>query len=150
MKIKILLLFAISFLMASCDKQQIWNEKTKEVEVKFKLVKDGSDPTQIELEENVLIHHSDIKRAYAVKDIRGRFNVALEMTEERPKKFSEITQKNMGRRLAVLFNDQVITTPEILAQIQTGDAHVSGNFSKEESNEIAKGIMKYQFNRSAS
>ena len=145
-KIKILGLLAITILFTSCDKQQSWGETTKEIEVTFKLVKASNDPPQIELEENVLILPSDIKGATVVKNHIGRINVALEMTEEGRKKFSEITQNNTGRRIAILFNDQVISTPEILGQIQNGKAQVSGHFSEEECNEMVRGIMKYQFN----
>jgi preprotein translocase subunit SecD len=171
MKIKMLFLVAVSCLITSCgqdkiwddttkeveeefepvkienDSGQIWSDTTKEVEVTFKLVRTEHNSNQIELEEKVLIDTLDINRAYVAKGYKDRFSVFLEMTEEGRNKLSDITGKNIGRRLAILFNDQVVSSPSIQAKIRSGHVHVSGWFSKEEGIEIVKGIMKSKFNK---
>ena len=52
-------------------------------------------------------------------------------------KFGEITQKNIGRRFAVVLDNKVITAPVIRGAILGGSGIIEGSFTTESANELA-------------
>ncbi len=52
-------------------------------------------------------------------------------------KFGDITQKNVGRRFAVVLDNKVITAPVIRTAIIGGRGIIEGNFTVESANELA-------------
>ncbi|PZP83795.1 MAG: protein translocase subunit SecD [Azospirillum brasilense] len=52
-------------------------------------------------------------------------------------KFGEITQKNIGKRFAVVLDNKVITAPVIRGAILGGSGIIEGNFTVESANELA-------------
>ncbi len=52
-------------------------------------------------------------------------------------KFGRITTDNVGRRLAIVLDDQVISAPNINEPITTGKGMISGNFSFQEATDLA-------------
>lgn len=59
----------------------------------------------------------------------GQPEVSLEFTEAGAKKFGEITQRNLGRQLAIFLDNQPVTTPVVNEAILSGQARISGNFT---------------------
>ncbi len=53
------------------------------------------------------------------------------------KKFAEVTTKNRGRRLAIVLDNKVISSPVINEPIVGGDGHITGNFTVESASELA-------------
>jgi preprotein translocase subunit SecD len=53
------------------------------------------------------------------------------------RKFGEITQKNIGRRFAVVLDNKVITAPVIRSAILGGRGIIEGNFTVESANQLA-------------
>ncbi|NOZ32339.1 MAG: protein translocase subunit SecD [Alphaproteobacteria bacterium] len=51
--------------------------------------------------------------------------------------FGEITSANVGRRFAIVLDNQVITAPNILSPITGGSGQISGNFTAESANDLA-------------
>lgn len=51
--------------------------------------------------------------------------------------FGEITSKNVGKRFAIVLDNQVITAPVIQQAITGGSGQISGNFTPETSNDLA-------------
>lgn len=51
--------------------------------------------------------------------------------------FGEITSANIGRRFAIVLDEQVITAPVIQAAITGGSGQISGNFTAESANDLA-------------
>ena len=52
-------------------------------------------------------------------------------------KFSEITEMNTGKRLAIVLDDNVYSAPVIREKIPSGRAQITGNFSVQEANDLA-------------
>jgi preprotein translocase subunit SecD len=63
--------------------------------------------------------------------------VSLEFTPEGAKKFAEITQRNLGKPVAILLDGQIRTAPMVQSVISDGRAVITGGFSLEE----AKGLV---------
>jgi SecD/SecF fusion protein len=51
--------------------------------------------------------------------------------------FAEVTRENIGRRMAIVLDGELITAPVINSQIPGGRAVISGNFTVREAHEIA-------------
>lgn len=53
------------------------------------------------------------------------------------KKFAEITKKNVGKILAIVLDNEVVTAPRINTPILGGNGIISGNFTTAEANQVA-------------
>ena len=72
--------------------------------------------------------------------IGGNFNepyVSLDMTGRGGKIFATITEKNVGRRMAIVLDEIVRSAPVIRERILGGSAQISGSFSHEEAADLA-------------
>tara|TARA_B100000963_G_scaffold355219_1_gene373049 strand:- start:7410 stop:8957 length:1548 start_codon:yes stop_codon:yes gene_type:complete len=53
------------------------------------------------------------------------------------KKFAYATKNNIGRRLAIIIDNEVVSAPVVRDAITTGNGQISGSFSVEEANNLA-------------
>lgn len=63
--------------------------------------------------------------------------VQIELNNEGTKEFAQLTEKNVGKRLAIIFNDEVVAIPVINEPILHGKMVIQGNFSINEAKKIA-------------
>lgn len=62
--------------------------------------------------------------------------VALEFSPEGAKKFEELTDRNMGKPLAIFLDNQIITAPVVQNIISDGRAIISGDFTIAEAKKL--------------
>lgn len=62
--------------------------------------------------------------------------VALNFNDEGKDLFREITEKNIGKRIAIYLDDQQVTAPVVQAVIRDGQAVINGDFDLEEAKEL--------------
>jgi hypothetical protein len=67
--------------------------------------------------------------------------IGVELTPGGAKKFSALTEGNIGKRLAILVDGNVISAPIIMAHITGNRTMITGNFTENEAKRIADGIM---------
>lgn len=67
----------------------------------------------------------------------GKPVVEIKFTKEGGEKFSKITQNNIGKRLAMVLDNNVISAPLVKEKISEGTAVISGEFSLEEAKKLA-------------
>ncbi|KJR99483.1 MAG: preprotein translocase subunit SecF [Desulfobulbaceae bacterium BRH_c16a] len=94
--------------------------------------------TPILLENKILMTGDMVKDAQV--RIGGNFNepyVSLDMTNQGGKIFANITEKNVGRRLAIVLDEVVRSAPVIRDRILGGSAQITGSFSHEEAADLA-------------
>ncbi len=106
-----------------------------------KLTKDyeilpGQEGEWFLLEKLPVITGADLKTAYTTTDEFGMPAVAFELTDKGSKAFAEATEKNIGRRLAIVLDKRVISAPVIRSRI-SDRGQISGNFNAEEAKELA-------------
>lgn len=53
------------------------------------------------------------------------------------RKFGEVTKNNIGRQLAIVLDNEVISAPVIQSAIMGGSGVITGNFTSEDANELA-------------
>jgi protein-export membrane protein SecD len=64
--------------------------------------------------------------------------VSLQFDSEGKKLFAEITQKNLGKSVAIFLDDKLISSPRVQSEITDGNAVITGGFSIDEAKEMAK------------
>jgi len=67
----------------------------------------------------------------------GKPVVSLNFTKEGGQKFAEITKRNIGKPLAIVLDDEVISAPLVQGEITGGSAQISGQFSLEEAKNLS-------------
>jgi len=81
---------------------------------------------------------ADLKSADVQFDqTTGKPVVALEFTKEGTVKFADLTQKNIGKPLPILLDNQVISYPNVNEAITGGKAQITGDFTTDEAKKLA-------------
>ncbi len=89
--------------------------------------------------ENKILMTGDMIKDAQVR-IGGNFNepyVSLDLTGRGGKVFAHITEKNVGRRMAIVLDGAVRSAPVIRERILGGSAQISGSFTHEEASDLA-------------
>jgi len=80
---------------------------------------------------------ADLKSATTVFDQNtGKPSVSIEFNEEGSKKFEEITARNIGKPLAIILDNGIVSAPQVNEKIIGGKAQISGGFTVEEANKL--------------
>lgn len=66
--------------------------------------------------------------------------VALEFNNEGSKLFEEITQKNIGKKIAIYIDGQLISAPTVQEKISGGKAQITGNFTVEKAKNLVQNL----------
>lgn len=64
--------------------------------------------------------------------------INLEFDEEGTKLFAEITKRNIGKRVAILIDGEIITNPTVNSEIPNGKAQITGSYTTQEANDLVK------------
>lgn len=92
--------------------------------------------------ENVVITGNDIKdakAAYSTDPVTKmqKAVVSLELNPEGAKKFAEGTKDNVGKIIAILLDDNIISAPSVAEPITDGKCQISGSMTIEEAGDLA-------------
>jgi preprotein translocase subunit SecD len=133
-------------LVAGCGRSN-----DREVKLEFRIVE--TEPAEglaemtfpgtgesLYLHDEILLSNADVDTA-RVTTLNGRPAVEVIMTEDGAKKFALLTRKNIGKRVGILVDGKLVTAPVIRSQIFRGKALINGDFTREEAERIAKGIV---------
>lgn len=88
-----------------------------------------------------VINGKDVKKAYVTFDEYNRPQVTLELNETGKTKFADATGKYLGQRIAVYMDEDMLTNPTVINQINDGNAVITGMESTEEATRIAQLIQ---------
>jgi preprotein translocase subunit SecD len=89
------------------------------------------------LYDEVLLDGSTIKRAQVATDQFGKAEVIFELSAEGGKQFAQITEVNVGKRLAIILDDKIMTMPAIRERIPGGQVRITGDFTMKDAQDIA-------------
>ena len=67
----------------------------------------------------------------------GRPCVSMQMNSDGARRWSQITKQNIGKAVAIVLDDAVYTAPRILTQIDGGNSQITGNFTIEDTKDLA-------------
>lgn len=66
--------------------------------------------------------------------------ISLEFNDEGAKIFEELTEKNVGKPLAIYIDNQLISAPVVQEKISGGKAQITGNFTVEEAKSLVRNL----------
>ena len=99
----------------------------------------GDTPNErYQLEERVALegkHISDARLAF--NQDTGEPVVNFKLDNEGARRFGDMTKHNVGRALAIVLDDRVVTAPVIRSAIQGGSGEISGSFTSASANDLA-------------
>ncbi|MCA9403254.1 MAG: protein translocase subunit SecD [Candidatus Omnitrophica bacterium] len=101
----------------------------------LRYTRDENDP--VLLEADSILDGENIKDAQPNLDQGNQPIVSMSFDSVGAKKFADITRKNVGRRLAIVMDNQVLSAPVINEPILGGNGQISGNFTFEEAQLLA-------------
>lgn len=81
-----------------------------------------------------------LKRADVTFDEFSKPQVSLEFDSEGAKIFEQLTEKNVGKRLAIFIDQNLISAPVVREKISGGKAVITGNFTLEEAKKLAENL----------
>ena len=85
----------------------------------------------------VVLTGSDLKDAKAQVSQGNQAVVGLEFSEEGGKKFADLTARNVGKKIAIELDGEVLTAPVVQEAITGGHAQISGSRNVEEAEHLA-------------
>lgn len=94
-------------------------------------------------EYNVLMTGDQVATAKAgmVEGTTGnQYVVQLTLTDEGAKTFAEITEANVGKRIAIIYDGEVVSAPTVQTAITGGQCEITGLSSYEEAENLASTI----------
>ena len=70
-------------------------------------------------------------------DQMGHPCVSMQMNSDGARQWSQITKMNINRAVAIVLDDAVYSAPRILSQIDGGNSQITGNFTIEDTKDLA-------------
>ncbi|MCH5302994.1 MAG: protein translocase subunit SecD, partial [Prevotella sp.] len=67
----------------------------------------------------------------------GRPCVTMQMNSDGARRWSQITKQNIGKAVAIVLDDAVYSAPRIMTQIDGGNSQITGNFTIEDTKDLA-------------
>jgi len=111
----------------------------EDYELKYIKEKKEASAEPVLLEKKAALSGTHIKDArvdFATNGL-GEPKISLSFDNQGAKQFAELTQKNVGQRLAIVLDGEVLSAPNIREAILSGDAEISGLFTFEEASLLA-------------
>ncbi len=131
------------------DPSRIKNLLGKTAQLNFRLVTDkdddfGSEKMISENEEEVIVSKKIIMSGENLLDAQPRVDnqsnspmVSFKLDRYGAQKFGKVTTNNVGKRLAIVLDNKIISAPVIREAITGGSGTISGNFSFQEVTDLA-------------
>ncbi|MEY4342972.1 MAG: hypothetical protein RL736_768 [Pseudomonadota bacterium] len=126
--------------------------KTAQLNFKFLKSQTGSSPDNagyekykyksngsiVEVEKKVILTGENLKDAQPGFDTQSNASVVnFKLDGVGASKFAVATKENVGRPLAIILDNEILSAPVIREPILTGSGQISGNFTVEEANQLS-------------
>ena len=92
------------------------------------------------ISNDVLLSNADVASARVIQGPNGP-QIEIQFTKAGAQRFATATQNHLTKPLAILVDGRLLSAPILLEKISGGKAVIAGNFSKEEAQRIANGIV---------
>jgi SecD/SecF fusion protein len=82
-----------------------------------------------------------IKYAAVSYDNLGAPKIEFELTPDAGLRFGEVTRNNIGHRMAIVLDGELVTAPNINSAIETGSGEITGSYSMDEARAVANAMQ---------
>ena len=94
---------------------------------------------------SVVLEGTDVKDAQggafqSDKNSSREYAVSLTLTDEGKTKFADATEANVGKQIAIVYDNQILSAPKVNEAITGGQAQITGMSSVEEAQNLASYI----------
>ena len=94
---------------------------------------------------SVVLEGTDVKDAQggafqSDKNSSREYAVSLTLTDEGKTKFADATEENVGKQIAIVYDNQILSAPKVNEAITGGQAQITGMSSVEEAQNLASYI----------
>ena len=72
----------------------------------------------------------------------GTFELLLDFNNKGKEQWANLTRNNVGRDIAIVVEDKVVSAPKVQQEIKFGKCMISGNFSKDEALKMKASLLK--------
>lgn len=80
----------------------------------------------------------DVEKAgVATQQQQGGYIVTLKLKGQGPEKFAKATKDNIGKRIAIMLDEEVISAPTVQSEITNGEAIITGNFDAKSATQLS-------------
>ena len=86
--------------------------------------------------KTVTVTGTDLKTARPMKGPMGQSVVSFSLTPDGARKFGDLTGANVGRRLAIVLDNKVVSAPNIHTKIES-EGQIEGNFTAQSANDLS-------------
>ncbi len=97
---------------------------------------------KLDVQKKLLLDQTALKSAVASTNRQGYSQINFSLTPNGKEEFAEITGQNIGKRLAIVIDGQLITAPVIQSAITGGKGQITGDFTEQEAKDLAAKINK--------
>ena len=132
------------------DPNRIKNLLGKTANLSFRLVSEGDDnfgsellffedsKNQLNVNKRVVMSGDNLDNAQPSFDnLNNQTIVNFTLDRVGAKKFGRITTNNVGKRLAIILDNKIISAPQIREPILGGNGQISGNFTFQSATDLA-------------
>jgi serine/threonine protein kinase len=102
----------------------------------------NSGHERLHVARHVLLDDAAVAKAGVDFSPDGRRTIEVRFTATGTKEFEAITATNIGRQLAIVFRNQVLSAPVIQSVIPGGECQIDGSMSTSQINEIVDGLNR--------
>ncbi|MBQ7402790.1 MAG: protein translocase subunit SecD [Lentisphaeria bacterium] len=126
--------------------QYLENPKTFQVPSGYKLMEsveaDGPRGSQIYfVKRDQEMDGKNITNAFVNMTQFGQREIILNFNSDGAVQFANVTKNNVGRQLAIILDGKLYSAPTINQAITGGNAQITGNFSREDAENIANALV---------
>lgn len=157
--------------LSEADRERVRNQITNSTVLEFRLVRSASDdlvkndvvppgwellkqqrpmPGVVRTTETFVVNEEPaggltsraFQSAAVARDNLGRPEIIFHLNPRGTRIFADITRTNIGQRLAIVLNGEVITAPRIQSAIEQGSGVIQGDFNESEARELVS-LLEY-------
>ena len=111
---------------------KVLDEPTPDTQEMILKHKDTSEPLHVD--RNTQLSDRDFKSLSLVDG--DEISILITLTGEGAKKFAELTKSSIGKRVAIVADNQVLSAPVVRQEISGDSIQITGNLSKEVAEKI--------------
>jgi preprotein translocase subunit SecD len=97
---------------------------------------------EIKTGSKVLISMKDISEVRPIERADGTWDVFLQLNSNATKKFEALTKRLQGKKLDILIDNELISSPVIQIPINSGSIQLGARYTKESAIETAEKIRE--------
>jgi preprotein translocase subunit SecD len=112
------------------------------------MITNGASGDALQVDRTPLLDHTAVRSVEVTDNASsGQPEISIELSDEGKELFAAVTREHLNQRLAIVLDGHLYAAPVIRSEITEGKAQITGNFTREEAQQLAAKIneaIRYQ------